>query len=133
MIKRIPRPRISSELQIGKFFTTLDSPQDPRNHCIPILDSFEIDGDEGLYIVMPLLRDFDDPPFYSVKEVIEFVHQTLEVRVCYPFSHICLIKFEGYKIHARSSRCSQVCSESFNLHIQNIYFYPSGTFRRITL
>jgi len=27
---------------------------------------------------MPLLRAFDNPPFYAVKEVIEFVHRTLE-------------------------------------------------------
>ncbi|KLO13857.1 hypothetical protein SCHPADRAFT_940067 [Schizopora paradoxa] len=56
----------------------LNTPRDPRNHCVPILDSFEIDDDDSIYIVMPLLRDFDEPNFYSVREVIDFVHQTLE-------------------------------------------------------
>lgn len=55
--------------------------QDARNHCVPILDYIE--GDEGeniSFLVMPLLRKFDDPPFYFVEEIVDFVRQTLEVR-----------------------------------------------------
>ncbi|KLO08592.1 hypothetical protein SCHPADRAFT_908516 [Schizopora paradoxa] len=75
MIKRVPEGDDGTEFEIAKFFTTL---RDPRNHCVPILDSFEIEGDEAIYMVMPLLRDFNDPPFYAVKDVVDFVHQTLE-------------------------------------------------------
>ncbi len=36
--------------------------------------------DEGYeYLVLPVLRKFDDPPFYAVVEVLDFVRQTLEV------------------------------------------------------
>lgn len=55
--------------------------QDPANHCTPILDSFEDQEDSNAaYIVMPLYRKFDDPPFYYVEEVVDFIRQTLEVR-----------------------------------------------------
>ncbi|THG95880.1 hypothetical protein EW145_g7886 [Phellinidium pouzarii] len=51
----------------------------PRNHCVPI---FELINDErepkSHFLVMPLLRRFNDPPFYAVGEVIDFVRQTLE-------------------------------------------------------
>ena len=53
-----------------------------RNHCVPILDYFFVereDDDVTHYIVMPVLRNLDDPPFYAVAEVFEFVRQTLEV------------------------------------------------------
>lgn len=53
---------------------------DPRNHCVPILDSFEDDTDPTIsYIIMPFLKTMDEPPFLSVDEVIDFVEQIMEV------------------------------------------------------
>lgn len=53
---------------------------DPTNHCAPALDYFSDDRDTTCnFIVMPLYRDFDDPEFYAVGEVIEFIRQTMEV------------------------------------------------------
>lgn len=76
---------------------------------MPILDSFKIEDDEALYITMPILREFDDPPFYFVGEVIDFVQQTLEVRArIFLSSRNFIYKFSsilGDKIHARSSCC----------------------------
>ncbi|CCL99181.1 uncharacterized protein FIBRA_01196 [Fibroporia radiculosa] len=38
--------------------------EDPRNHCVPILDLFEDEDDPShSYMVMPYLRCIDDPPF----------------------------------------------------------------------
>lgn len=52
--------------------------RDPRNHCVPIYDHFPDDFDEKYaYIVMPLLRRFNDPPFSFVSEVLDFMTQTL--------------------------------------------------------
>ena len=50
------------------------------NHCVPIYDYF-IDDEEPFvgFLVMPLLRRFNDPPFYYVDEVMDFIKQTLEV------------------------------------------------------
>ena len=45
-----------------------------------MLDAFHDDEDDYYdYIVLPLLRKFDDPPFTSVLDVLDFVQQTLEV------------------------------------------------------
>ena len=55
---------------------------DPHNHAAPILDYFEDDGEtQDAFVVMPLLRYFDDPPFTTVNEPIDFVRQILEVRM----------------------------------------------------
>jgi hypothetical protein len=50
---------------------------DPHNHAVPVLDYFTKD-DDG-FLVMPLLRKFDDPPFGTVEEVVDFVRQMLQV------------------------------------------------------
>lgn len=77
-IKRINA--IGMEQEIASFLTTQDKLQDPQNHVVPILDHFVDEIDPKLrYIVMPLLRPFDDPPFYAVIEVIDFMQQILEV------------------------------------------------------
>ena len=55
--------------------------KDPRNHCVPIVRIFEDHNDPRVsYIVMPFLRPADDPPFETVKEIIVYVDQMLEVR-----------------------------------------------------
>lgn len=57
--------------------------EDPMNHCVPIYDYFldTRDSDGGSFIVMPLLRAFNEPPFVYVDEVVDFVHQTLEASI----------------------------------------------------
>ena len=53
----------SDEMRIGTFFSRAEKTNDPRNHCIPILDSFADEHDPDMsYIVMPLMRPIDDPP-----------------------------------------------------------------------
>ncbi len=77
-MKRIKKA--SSEYTIAKFLTSSGLLSDPRNHCVPILDYFEDDSEEDLaFIVMPLLRQFDSPPFSFISEVVDFIFQTLEV------------------------------------------------------
>jgi hypothetical protein len=51
--------------------------QDGRNHCVPILAVFSDDWDPWYqYIVMPVLRPFNEPNFTSLGEVVDFVNQT---------------------------------------------------------
>jgi hypothetical protein len=54
--------------------------EDSRNHVVPLYDVF-IDSltPHIQYMVMPVLRRFDDPEFITVGEVVEFVSQVLEV------------------------------------------------------
>ena len=77
----------TDELQIGRYLTPIDgdSPRDPTNHCVPMLDAFLDPAIDGVsYIVMPLLRPFDNPEFGAIGEVIDFVTQMLEVRKYLP-------------------------------------------------
>ena len=54
---------------------------DPRNHSVPILDLIPApNGEPMTYLVMPLLRYIDKPPFETVEEVLECGEQLLEVR-----------------------------------------------------
>ena len=71
----------SQEPSIALFLSpTEGEDNDPRNHCVPILDCFTDEALPNLmFLVMPLLRQFDDPPFFAVDEVLDFMRQTLEV------------------------------------------------------
>ena len=79
-LKRLSKD--TKELEIARFFSSEEKKKDKFNHCVPILDYFE---DERLpecgILVMPLFRLFDEPPFVSIDEVVEFIRQTLEVRL----------------------------------------------------
>lgn len=77
-IKRIIKR--TGETAIGRHLTSQKLLQDRRNHCVPILGSFEDPSlPDTSYIVMPLLRPFDDPEFGALGEVVDFVTQLLEV------------------------------------------------------
>lgn len=72
----------SEEANIAFLFTDGNAIAEPRNHCVPILDTFIDENSDLVYIVMPLLRAFNDPPFFAVAEVIDFVDQLIQVRGC---------------------------------------------------
>ena len=71
-----------NEHDIATYLSSEALASDPRNHCVPILDHFEIDGPRPLYIiVMPFLRYIDDPDFDTVGSILDCVDQLLEVRL----------------------------------------------------
>ena len=79
-IKRVETS--SKELDIALMFNTKELRQDPRNYCVPILDHFADPDDLSIpYMAMPYLFPIADPPFQLVSEVMDFVDQTLVVRV----------------------------------------------------
>jgi hypothetical protein len=88
----------TTEASIAFLFTDGGAVEEPRNHCVPILDTF-IDEDI-VYIVMPLLRPFNDPPFLAVAEVIDFIDQLVEVFAC---------SFQTEIILTFSARASNIC------------------------
>jgi len=72
----------SEEHRIAELLRQEEWTSDPRNHCVPILNLFKDPQDPELfYLVMPLLRPMNDPPFEQVKEIMEFTDQILEVKV----------------------------------------------------
>ncbi|KAG5728180.1 hypothetical protein E4T56_gene19317 [Termitomyces sp. T112] len=76
-IKRITKA--SDEIAIGKYLTSEELLSDSKNHCLPVLDDFVDPEDPTIsYMIMPLLRDFNDPEFGAHGEVIDCVTQLLE-------------------------------------------------------
>ena len=72
----------SEELRIALFLSADELLQDPRNHCVPIIDHFEDELESGMtFMVMPFLLPINKPAFETVDNVIDFVDQILEVRV----------------------------------------------------
>ena len=68
------------ESSIAQILYNENTRSDPRNHCVPILDVFQDNMDPTIsYVVMPFLRQMDDPPFEYVEEVVDFVDQILDV------------------------------------------------------
>lgn len=67
------------EMEISTFFSQHPQRDDPRNHCVPILDTFADNNDPAMsYIIMPYLRLSDDPPFLFVDDAFDFVDQIME-------------------------------------------------------
>lgn len=70
----------TQEVQVALMFSRDSLRDDPRNHCVPILDVFQDAQNPAIsYIVMPYLRPIEDPPFETVSDVLDFVSQMLEV------------------------------------------------------
>ena len=70
----------SQEERIARFLSSPEMLQDPRNHCVPILDVLRDPNDHNItYLIMPFLRYIDKPPFETVEELLECGEQILEV------------------------------------------------------
>lgn len=149
IMKIIDKRTHPDELNIANYLT---SQKNERNHCVPVLDSFDAPDDSSrTIIVMPLLRKFDDLPFETVGEVIECVRQLLEV------CSLRYVAFDGLKLDYRacssctskalpigsdtvapfSSAADQYTRDCFTpnimmdaTHLYHIPFYPSKTDKR---
>lgn len=69
----------AEELEILQRLSSESHRSDLANHAVPCLDSFPIPGVEnGIFYVMPLLKEYDDPPFYNLQEIYDFIVQAFE-------------------------------------------------------
>jgi hypothetical protein len=72
------------EADIAQFFSSEALAGDPRNHCVPVYEMihFQLEAHEPeIFMIMPLLRKFNDPPFETVGQTVDFFHQVFEVSV----------------------------------------------------
>ncbi|KAH9920130.1 kinase-like domain-containing protein [Fomitopsis serialis] len=66
------------EVEIGEFLSSEQMAQDPRNHCVRILDVLRDPMDPKVsIIVMPLLKPFREPQFLTIGEVVAFFKQAI--------------------------------------------------------
>lgn len=69
------------EAEIGTFLSSRALASDPHNHCNPIHEVLKVpDDDDRIILVMPLLRPYNDPPFETFGETVDFFSQIFEVR-----------------------------------------------------
>ncbi|KAI0069907.1 hypothetical protein K474DRAFT_1609666 [Panus rudis PR-1116 ss-1] len=67
------------EKEISFFLSSEPYASHPRNHCVPIYEVLEVpDMENGIILVMPLLRPHDDPRIKSIGEVVAFFRQIFE-------------------------------------------------------
>lgn len=77
MMKRLVKG--DRELEIARFLSSEEMLKDPRNRCVPVLDVFSEEDSHLVFMVMPLLTIYSEPPFATVDEAVDFVRQLLEV------------------------------------------------------
>lgn len=89
------------EADIGVYLSSPPLSEDPRNHCCPIYAVLHPPEDDNVAIlVMPFLREHNNPPYTTVGEVIEFFRQVLEVRHLYQFLRLRSYQSQGiYYMH----------------------------------
>lgn len=79
MLKAIPST--STEVDICRYFSSQPLCNDPRNRCIPLLEVLSHPDDPDVCImVMPYLRNIDQPVFDTVENILECGEQILDVR-----------------------------------------------------
>lgn len=72
-------PTDSSRMELMMDLSSGPLVNDSRNHCLPILDSFQDDQERNItYIVTPHTRRVDDPRFELVHDVLDFAEQVLD-------------------------------------------------------
>ncbi|KAF9226736.1 hypothetical protein BS17DRAFT_696424 [Gyrodon lividus] len=78
-IKKVDVRLHPNEVDIARYLSSPEARKDDRNHCVTVLEVFRDQMDEQVwFIVMPLLRPFNEPPFDTVDEVVHFVDQSIE-------------------------------------------------------
>ncbi|THH04988.1 hypothetical protein EW146_g10020, partial [Bondarzewia mesenterica] len=71
-------PSKEHELAVLAYFSSPPLSDDPRNHCVPLLDVLDVSGDDVRISVTPLFRDWYAPPFCMTVEALGFIRQLLE-------------------------------------------------------
>jgi len=78
VLKRTDKQLRSEEIEITRYLSQEDFLSDERNHCVPLLDVLDPGEGKEVFLVLPLLRHFDDPELESIEDAVDFVKQTLE-------------------------------------------------------
>ncbi|KZT71756.1 hypothetical protein DAEQUDRAFT_687108 [Daedalea quercina L-15889] len=67
------------EVEIGQFLSSEQLAEEPRNHCVRILDVLQDPTEsQKKIIVMPFLKLFDQPEFTTFGEAVGFFRQAIE-------------------------------------------------------
>lgn len=78
VLKRIQPSLHPYEIEVGRFLAS-EPLRQRENHCVEMLDVLQVpnEADETI-LVLPLLCPFDNPPFETIGEIIDFTLQVFE-------------------------------------------------------
>ncbi|KAJ7186164.1 kinase-like domain-containing protein [Mycena filopes] len=111
MVKKSEHP---DELDVMKLFSSEPLASDPDNHCIPLLEVLHPPDDEdGVILVMRLMREFDKPEFDTFGEAVEFFRQM----------------FEGLRFMHRNGVAHRGCTGR-NIMMDGQHLFPDGVHPR---
>jgi hypothetical protein len=80
LLKCLQKSIYPYEVDIACFFSSPPLAGDPQNHCVPVYEVLQVpDDDDKVIIVMPLLREYRDPDFDTIGEIVGFFSQIFEV------------------------------------------------------
>jgi len=102
------------ELSITEFFSSPGLKEDPRNHCVPLLELIDLSPDKPdgeKLIVMPFLRPFNNPRFQTYGEFVAFFMQISEVGssvIEHISEMVADIFWSGPQVHAREESSARV-------------------------
>ncbi|KAJ7589482.1 kinase-like domain-containing protein [Mycena floridula] len=68
----------TAELELSNYFSMPPIRDDPRNHCVQVLDIITFPGRRFKIMVLPFLTPCDTPRMHCMPEVIDFIRQMLE-------------------------------------------------------
>lgn len=118
MLKGCSRISQPHELRIARYLGSEELTSDPRNHCVPVYEVLPVptelqfvgeneDGED--IIVMPRLRTFDNPPFRTIGEAVEYFSQIFVVsRINSHTGRMLSIPDTGPAIHTFTEHSSSV-------------------------
>jgi len=79
-LKRVQPSEEPHEAAIGRLFSSEPLAGHPSNYCVPILDVLQPPNhDDLVFLVMPLLYQYDIAPLETIGEGVEFIRQMFEV------------------------------------------------------
>ena len=67
-----------NDLKAAEFYDSVEIRADPHNHCVPLLDVIHPEPKHA-YLIFPTMREFNDPDFETLGEILESIKQMLEV------------------------------------------------------
>ena len=114
VLKQVSPEEGPYELEINRLFSSSELPDDPRDHCAPLLDLIELQGSEYHKImIFPLPRPFNSAQFQTVGEFVAFFTQICEVILIFAYlssRHNSRLVAQGIQFmhkHNVAHRCKQ--------------------------
>ncbi|KAJ7475421.1 hypothetical protein B0H11DRAFT_1865665 [Mycena galericulata] len=110
ILKKVKKDNHPLEVDIHTFLSSEPLINDPKNHCIPLLEVLEPPSIPGTQLlVMKLLRDYEDPYFDTIGEAVDFFRQI----------------FEGIQFMHKHLVVHRDCC-SGNIMLDGQHLYPNG-------